>query len=227
MDVRLIPVKLQQRLNKLSSADYDNIECWQILEAFNKVQREWVRSEISRGEATRRVIDDIQILLEDATLKGSLVGEYYRTDALPGNYFGFNKLRPYATSATCKKGKYIRTDLVEEANTEELLRDWSYRPSFSWGETFHTIVGGRIKIYTNKEFNITSATLTYYRFPTEIAIQGCEDLDGVAAPNNINPEFKDDVVEMLIDKTASLIAGDIESWNQHTRTKQNYLENKQ
>ena len=34
-------IKLKQRLNKLSSNDFDNIENWQILEAFNKAQIEW------------------------------------------------------------------------------------------------------------------------------------------------------------------------------------------
>jgi hypothetical protein len=33
-----ILIKVKQGLNKLDSMDYDNIECWQIFDAFNKVQ---------------------------------------------------------------------------------------------------------------------------------------------------------------------------------------------
>ena len=36
MNNATIQLKVQQRLNKLASQDYDNIECWQIVEAFNK-----------------------------------------------------------------------------------------------------------------------------------------------------------------------------------------------
>jgi hypothetical protein len=38
MNNATIQLKIQQRLNKLASSDYDNIECWQIVEAFNKGQ---------------------------------------------------------------------------------------------------------------------------------------------------------------------------------------------
>jgi hypothetical protein len=31
-----IEIKIKQRLNKLDSQDYDNIECWQIVEALIK-----------------------------------------------------------------------------------------------------------------------------------------------------------------------------------------------
>jgi hypothetical protein len=41
-----IEIKVKQRLNKLDSQDYDNIQCWQIVEAFNKAQVEWVRRQL-------------------------------------------------------------------------------------------------------------------------------------------------------------------------------------
>ncbi len=41
-----LQLKIKQRLNKLASNDYDNIECWQIVEAFNKAQVEWVRRQL-------------------------------------------------------------------------------------------------------------------------------------------------------------------------------------
>ena len=38
-----ILLKVKQRLNKLASNDYDNIQDWQIVEAFNKGQVDWCR----------------------------------------------------------------------------------------------------------------------------------------------------------------------------------------
>ena len=37
MDNSTVQLKLKQRLNKLDSQDFDNIESWQFIEAFNKV----------------------------------------------------------------------------------------------------------------------------------------------------------------------------------------------
>ena len=46
MDVNTTILKIKQRLNKLDSSDYDNIQCWQIREAVNKAQLEWIRRQI-------------------------------------------------------------------------------------------------------------------------------------------------------------------------------------
>ena len=42
----LLQIKLRQRLNKLSSNDFDNLECWQIIEAFNKAALQWCRRQL-------------------------------------------------------------------------------------------------------------------------------------------------------------------------------------
>ena len=43
MDNFTLQLKIKQRLNKLSSNDYDNIECWMMVEAFNKGMVDWGR----------------------------------------------------------------------------------------------------------------------------------------------------------------------------------------
>ena len=65
-----IQIKFRQRLNKIASDDYDNIECWQIVEAFNKAQLEWCRRNLHGNnmfqegdEVSTRRIDDLQVLL--------------------------------------------------------------------------------------------------------------------------------------------------------------------
>ena len=70
-----IEIKIKQRLNKLDSQDYDNIECWQIVEAFNKAQVEWARRQLhgtnifkEGDEGSTRRKDDLQVLLETQSL---------------------------------------------------------------------------------------------------------------------------------------------------------------
>ena len=66
--------------------------------------------------------------------------------------------------------------------------------------------------------DITMADLVYYRQPRKIQIQGCVDpYTGIASAVNIESEFKDDIIELIIDEAAAILAGDIESVNQFSR----------
>jgi hypothetical protein len=70
-----ITIKIKQRLNKLDSQDYDNLECWQIVEGFNKAQVEWTRRQLhginilkEGDEQSTRRKDDLQVLLTSLLL---------------------------------------------------------------------------------------------------------------------------------------------------------------
>jgi hypothetical protein len=111
--------------------------------------------------------------------------------------------------------------LAEEANVDLILRDPLKKPSFEWGETFLTMLGNKIRVYKNTDFNFQNVVFTYYRKPINVEIAGCQDpYTGNQITTNIECEFKDDIVELLLDDTAALIAGDIENFNQYTRNQQ-------
>jgi hypothetical protein len=111
--------------------------------------------------------------------------------------------------------------LGEQANVDQLLRDKNKQPSYEWGETFATISGNAIQIYTNNTFEISEATLWYYRQPIHIEIAGVIDpYTGITSAVDVNSEFKDDLVEVFIDECAKIIAGDIESQLQMQRQAQ-------
>jgi hypothetical protein len=221
-------LKIQQRLNKLASQDYDNIECWQIVEAFNKAQIEWVRRQImgrntaqAGAEQTVRKIDDLQNLLTPISLTSLSAGDYYLTKPLPDNYLEFHKLDITGTKDCCVDPKELIVYLVEEANSTVLLRDELRKPNFEWAETFCTIVNNAIRVYTNGEFNIKDVTLMYYRQPRRIAIATCGDpYTGTITARDVECEFRDDIAEVLVDSAASILAADIESFSQYTRTSQ-------
>ena len=61
--------------------------------------------------------------------------------------------------------------------------------------------------------------MIYYTQPRAIDFGNCEHLDG-SAGKDIDPELKDDVLELIIDDTVSILAGDIESPNQFQIAKQ-------
>ena len=84
-----ITIKMKQRINKLDSQDYDNIECWQVVEAFNKAQVEWARRQLhginlvkEGDEQSTRRKDDLQVLMQTSKLPLA-DQDYYYSGTLP------------------------------------------------------------------------------------------------------------------------------------------------
>ena len=218
-----IVIKIKERLNKIDSQDYDNIECWTIVEAFNKAQVEWSRRQLhginlvkEGDEQSTRRKDDLQVLLRTHDLVLANKDYYYRAP-LPLDYLQWKRVDAYAKKDCCNKRR-MTIYLAEEGNLNQLLRDKSKQPSFEWSETFATLIDNTVHIYTNNDFDVESGDLVYYRQPVKIQIQGCVDpYTGQASPINVDSEFKDDIVELIIDEAAAILAGDIESGNQFSR----------
>lgn len=219
MDVRLIPFKVKSRLNKIDSSDYDNLECHQIVEAYNKAQLEWVRRQLHGGNAYREGseasitrIDDLQILITPTELLGSNGDYYFLSRPIPEDYLRYVNLRVFASKGNCLNQR-MKSWLREEANSEDLLRDVNNKPSFMWRETFHTVVGNKIRVYTDNDFTVRKVELNYYRKPREIRLVGCDYL-GVSSSENVDPELPDAVVELIIDDAAAILAAGMENFNQ-------------
>ena len=225
MNNNLLQIKIKQRLNKLSSLDYDNLECWQIAEAFNKAQIEWVRRQLHGTNAYKegdensiRRIDDLQKLLTTVNITGSMAGEtYFEANTLPENYLEFKRVSIKGKTDNCPDRPFI-VYLAEESDIDLLLSDKFSKPSFEWAETFCTLVGNRIRIYTNGEFHVINPRLNYYRKPVEVQFFNCVNLNtGLTITADVTSEFKDDIVELICDEAASILAGDIESVMQYQR----------
>lgn len=222
MNNTTVQLKIRQRLNKLASNDYDNIECWQIVEAFNKGQVAWCRRQLhglnvkqTGDEQSKRRIDDLEIILDEVPISLVKNDLYYISSGLPANYFEWKRVSALASSECCNDPRRMVIYLAEEANVDELLRDTNKQPSFAWGETFCTLKNGNLRIYTNNEFAVEDARLSYYRQPRRIEIAGCVDpYTSLVSTVDVESEFKDDIIELFIDEAAKILAGDIESFNQ-------------
>ena len=216
MNNNLLQLKIKQRLNKMSSNDYDSFECWMIVEAFNKIQNDWVREEAAKGETDSQSVDDLQIIIKEHDLVGSNKPTYYESESLPGDYYAGKRVSAKGVTNDCKHPrKFIIYD-GEESNLDTLIRDVNRCPSFEWAETFKTHIGNRIRIHTNGKFDIVEPILTYYRSPRQIAFDSCVN-ENDEPTSDVECEFKDDIVELLIQKTTALLAGDIELFNQMQR----------
>lgn len=224
MTPQLVLLKVRLRLNKLHSQDYDNIEDWKVMEAVNKAQLEWYRRQVvgynkrqDSAEQDRVSVDDLQQFLVDKKITGANKHGYFLSNTLPTDYLWFNKVIPLCKKGECQ-GVPIESDLVEEANVPSYLFDWASQPSFEWRETFHTIVGGKIKVYTKDEFDVENLLLTYFRQPRKVDVIGYTHEDSTPSINS-DLEFKDDVAELILDDAAAILAADVEYYNASQVTK--------
>tara|TARA_A100000172_G_scaffold36352_1_gene22069 strand:+ start:134 stop:1867 length:1734 start_codon:yes stop_codon:yes gene_type:complete len=127
----------------------------------------------------------------------------------------------------CIKPRTMTVYQSEVANVDVILRDSLKRPDFEWSETFCTLESNHennnnpaIRIW-RKDFFIMDPVLVYYRVPRRVEIVGSVDpYAGTAVVADVECEFKDDIVELLIDYTASILAGDISDANQMIRGEQ-------
>lgn len=220
-----ILLKVKQRLNKLASNDYDNIENWQIVEAFNKAQVDWSRRNLHGTNAQKEGdeqsvsrIDDLQLLLHPMPLAMAQQPLWYESNPLPDDFMRWKRVSAQAISECCPTPRPLVVYLTEEGNVDVLLRDKDKQPSFEWGETFATVRDHKVIIYTNGGFNVVNPYLTYYRQPRKIQITGVVDpYTGTTPTADVACEFKDDLIELIIDEAVKILSGDIESFNQSTR----------
>lgn len=225
MNNSAILIKTQQRLNKLASKDYDNVEAWQIIEAFNKAQVEWCRRQLvgsnilkQGDEQSKRRVDDLQHILKEIPTQLSTAPLFDETSVLPVDFMEFKRLEIFATKECCKDPRLMTMYLVEEANTPNYLGDQNKKPSFEWAETFYTLIDNKVRVYTGGEFKIHSAKIMYYRQPIRIQIVGIMNPETqLISTTEVLSEFKDDIVEVLIDEGVKILSGDIESFNQVSR----------
>jgi hypothetical protein len=218
MDNLTIKLKIQQRLNKLASQDYDNIQDWQIVEAFNKGTVDWCRRQLhgtnlkqTGDEQTKRRIDDLQVLLREYDLTMLKKDCFYGSDNWPQNYFEFKRVSFKANTDCCTSNKFI-VYLAEEENVDILLRDPLRKPNFDWRTTFLTLANNTVKIWTNNEFDVSESTLHYYKQPRRIEMLGVANpYTGVPSTVEVTSEFKDDIVELVIEEAVKILAGDHEN----------------
>lgn len=225
MNNSTLQIKIKSRLNKMASNDYDNIQCWQIVEAFNKGQSDWCRRNLhgmnqkqEGDEQSTSRVDDLQVLLTSVPVTLIDRQTYYETPTLPADYMRWKRVSIKATAECCPDPKPMVVYFTEQGNLDVLLRDKDKQPNFEWGETFAMLKDNKMQIYTNGLFAVVNPEFTYYRQPVKIQIVGCTDpYTQLVAAVDVECEFKDDLAELLVDEAAKIIAGDIESMNQVQR----------
>jgi len=218
MTNELLQLKVKQRINKLDSEDFDNLQCWQIQEAFNKAQREWVRRQVNAinqkrvgREDSSQTIADLQNLL--VTWKTTYTDKklYYESCDFPEDYIIFARISAQAKKDSCCPARRLTVYIAQESDVDILLKDPNKNPNFDWAETFATFFGNKVRIYTDEKFEIIDPKVIYYRTPTPVQFLGCTNTEtGIQSLANVECEFRDTVIELIIEDAAAIIAKDLE-----------------
>jgi hypothetical protein len=231
MTIQLLQIKFQQRLNKLASQDFDNIESWQIVEAYDKAELQVVRDLLDgktlkrdgQGSSLFSVTDLQPLITPNHTLNGTDQGDYFVSLPLPENFMQWVDVSVKAQSGCCPGEKRNLTCWLVPIEKKSLWeKDESFKASFYFAETFAYLASNQIHICQQDEFKVCEAVLSYYRLPRGIQIAGTiSPSTGKMAIKDTLPELKDDLVELIIDQAVAIIAADTENWNQAQRAGQN------
>lgn len=200
---------IKQRLQKQDTNTNSNFLDEEFEDALNKGKDDWIRrqhhgfNQFKEGdENTEQRIDDLQILLTNRKISVNERGLFVETEKIPSNYRYYKRLTPIVSKGDCTNVT-IKSFLVEESNVDDYLKDWTFRPSFDFEETFHTMLSNKFRVYHNNDFEVNEVILTYYREPLKISCLK-KDYDKVW-------EWKDDVARMIISEAVKILAGDTEN----------------
>lgn len=191
---------VQEALNKLNSDASQNVPKTTFVTTFNAVQMQWVEDRVKVGELNKVRTDEIQQLATDVELSVKKEDLYYYTE-LPDNYYHI--IRPYSSIGGCTLNIWP----AKEGDVNVLLDDAFWTPSKEWGETFYTLVGGKLRVYHNNQFTLNKINLVYFRYPTSINMaDGYEDVNGTPT-TDIDPEFKGSSLIEILNLTIQHLAG--------------------
>jgi len=228
----MIPVdsllyKIDQRLNKLSSNDHQKIQLEDKILALNEAQLKLIKqkftgvstpSKMGFGAFTKRYQDIGKLLVDFNENSLSLEEEDPNINQWTAKLSELNpEMMLYADAyVIADKGKckdrviWINKDLVKHGDIQFLINNVDFKPSFEYQETFNTITGGDISIYTDGTFTPKELKILYVRYPQKIDKEGYTDFDG-------NPSINQDceLIEYLEDELLDLTVANLADYTEN------------
>jgi hypothetical protein len=223
----MIPVdsllyKIDQRLNKLSTNDHQQIQLEDKILALNEAQIKLIKQKVDGFSTVSGLgLDSFKKRYED--LQSLIVG--YNENPLPLTiknpqlnqwYTGLRNLNPaymfyidsyiLADKGKCKDRQiWINKDLTKHGDTSLLLNNVHYKPSFEYQETFNFISSDEMSVFTDGTFTPTKLYLAYMRYPVYIDKSGYVKFDGTPS-TDVDCELETYLEDELLDLTVQNLA---------------------
>jgi hypothetical protein len=223
----MIPVdsllyKIDQRLNKLSTNEHQQIQLEDKILALNEAQIKLIKQKIDGisvvsglgMDSFKKRYEDLQSLIINynnqplpLTIKNSEINQWsaYMEELNP-KYMFYVDSYILADKGICKNRKiWINKDLSKHSDTSLLLNNVHYKPSFEYQETFNTISSNEISIFTDGTFTPTKIYIMYMRYPKYINKEGYIMFDGSSSINQ-DCELEEYLEDELLDLTVQNLA---------------------
>lgn len=223
----MIPVdsllyKIDQKLNKLSTNEHQQIQLEDKILALNEAQIKLIKQKVDGFSTTtglgldafRKRYEDLQRLVV-TYIEGPLDLELlnpqlnqYKADltVLDPKYMFYIDSYILADKGRCKNRKiWINQDLAKHGDLQFILYNEHYKPSFEYQETFNLLSSDEISIFTDGTFTPTKLYVSYLRYPEYIDKAGYVKFDGSNSTDN-NCELETYLEDELVDLTVKNIA---------------------
>lgn len=223
----MIPVdsllyKIDQKLNKLSTNDHQQIPLEDKILALNEAQIKLIKQKVD-GDSTvsglgldafKKRYEDLQKLVEpyenhalDLVLADENMNKWTASllNITPA-YMFYIDCYLTADKGKCKdRVLYINKDLAKHGDLSLFLTNTHYKPSFEYQETFNIISSDSIGIFTDGTFIPKKLHLSYMRYPQYIDKEGYVKLNGTDSTNQ-DCELKNYLEDELVDLTVQNLA---------------------
>lgn len=226
----MIPVdsllyKIDQKLNKLSTNEHQQIPLEDKILALNEAQIKLIKQKVD-GQSTvsglgldafKKRYEDLQKLVVSykdlpLTLKNAQVNQWSADlDLLNPKYMFYVDSYVIASKGLCIDRKiWINKDLSKHGDLSLLLNNDHYKPSFEYQETFNSLSSNEMSIYTDGTFTPSKLWVSYMRYPVYIDKAGYIKFDGTPS-TNVNCELELYLEDELLDLTVQNLAMYIEN----------------
>jgi hypothetical protein len=223
----MIPVdsllyKIDQRLNKLSTNEHQQIQLEDKILALNEAQIKLIKQKVDNIstvsqmglDSFKKRYEDLQSLIisyDDGELPLELKNEElheYRADihTLMPKYMFYIDSYVLANKGKCKDRKiWINRDLAKHGDLQFILNNDHYKPSFEYQETFNLLSSDEISIFTDGTFIPTKICISYMRYPVYIDKAGYIKFDGTPS-TDVDCELETYLEDELLDLTVQNLA---------------------
>jgi len=223
----MIPVdsllyKIDQKLNKLSTNEHQQIQLEDKILALNEAQIKLIKQKIDGisivsqlgQDSFKKRYEDLQSLVMDynhqpltLTLKDPNINQWVASvhDLLP-KYMFYVDSYLLADKGRCKDRKiWINRDLAKHGDLQFILNNDHYKPSFEYQETFNILASDEISIFTDGTFEPVTLNIMYMRYPVYINKEGYIMLDGQPSINTdceLELYLEDELLDLTVQNLA-------------------------
>lgn len=223
----MIPVdsllyKIDQRLNKLSTNDHQQIQLEDKILALNEAQIKLIKQKVDGQntvsglglDAFKKRYEDLQSLVvtyNHQPLSLSILNEELNQwkaslHQLVPKYMFYIDSYILADKGRCKDRKiWINRDLAKHGDIQFILNNTHYRPSFEYQETFNFLSSDEISIFTDGTFTPKDIYVSYMRYPQYINKEGYIMLDGEPSYDQdceLETYLEDELLDLTVENLA-------------------------